>query len=349
MVTVMLAKMCASFLVAAVTVAVAANPLGPGSGKWAIETPESHGMTKEGLEAGKEYLFSAAKRRTCMVVIKDGALVYEAGKNKAGLAWSITKSLGAMLIGRGATTGHLDIDESTAAYGVNSPVAYETTPSQIMSSVIAGDQPGDKWEYDETGSFWINVLPDVLSQATSRKPADIWDEDFARPLGLSRRFKWRNANKNWGYGSRGTCKDFARIGQLLLNKGKWIVNNDVENILSEEYVNKMTTPYENSPNSCYGFLTWLGTRKDSTQTGDCLAPPSIPYPREHFVPKSVPIDNYFLSGIFGQVVWVVPSENLVAVTMGTTFQSWRDYSSIPVKAQLARAVWCDAMGRDCSL
>jgi CubicO group peptidase (beta-lactamase class C family) len=225
------------------------------------EDPDTHRVGRDAalLDAAKDEIWrivdgAAAYHglknvtsRGCLLIVKDGALVYEK-YNSTGLnqhepapeswsinstqpGWSMTKTLGAMLAGWAVTHGHLDLDKDiTAAYGVPSPKGYPVTARQIMSQSLAGDHsPGEAWRYDATGQGWINHMASVVRAATGRNASRIWREELQTPLGLSDAFVWggkaafgggvdANPDNVWAYGSVGTCRDYARVMQLALNK-----------------------------------------------------------------------------------------------------------------------------------
>jgi len=90
-------------------------------------------------------------------------------------------------------------------------------------------------------------------------------------------------------------RDFARLGQLILNKGMWNGNR----IISEEYINEATTPKKNLLDKAtgdivdfYGFQWWIINYKGI----------QIPYMR----------------GILGQYIFVIPDKNAVVVRLGHT-------------------------------
>ena len=249
--------------------------------------------------------------RGCLVIAKDGALVYER-YNRSGLnqhqhgpntapqpwseassqpGWSMTKTLGALLGGWAVTHGGLDLDKDiTQAYGVPSPKGYPVTSRQIMSQSLGGDSPGAKWYYDAEGTGWINTMARVVPAATGRNASQIWLEELQAPLGLSKDFIWggtsplggdASPDSAWAYGSSGTCRDYARIMQLALNKGRW--KGVEEPIVSADYIEQMTTPqtkyrpHEAYSNPCYGLLTWLPGRDGrhgpvGKFPGTCLVP-----------------------------------------------------------------------------
>jgi len=81
------------------------------------------------------------------------------------------------------------------------------------------------------------------------------------------------------------ARDYAKIGRLYLNKGKW----GDEQIVSEEWVVKSTmTDTNNGAVPFYQYQWWLPTKD-----GDFLA-----------------------QGILGQYIYVHPTKNLIIVRLG---------------------------------
>lgn len=291
-----------------------------------MESPEAHGLDSDALQAAKEYIFGQShppeSHRDCLVIIKDGVLVFEAYSEEnynttKHDAFSMTKTLGALIAGHAATHGGLDIDaDINASYGVESPRRYPVTSRQIMSQALAGeDGPGEDWEYDAIGIRWINAMPLVVEAATGKKASEIWKAEFEGRLGFDDDLTFYDANEVWATGAKGTCRDFARLGQLMVNKGSW--RGVDEPIVSEEFVTAMSTPqtryapYTTYANPCYGLLTWLtdvGTDTNVT----CKSPSGGETP----FPPGSPSDTYFAGGLHGQIIMVVPSQNMVVVSMG---------------------------------
>lgn len=324
--------------------ALAAHPLGPGSGQWAIETPEEHGIATASLQAAKDFVFAARQSRDCLVVIKDGALIFEEYSSETynhtvHAGHSMTKTLGALIAGYAVTHKGLDIDaDITDAYGVSSPRPYPVTSRQIMSQSLAGSHgAGEKWKYDAIGHMWINTMANVTLAATGVKPTQIWKEQFEIPLGFDS-LTFDGADTMWADGSMGTCRDYARLGQLMLNKGKW--KGLEKPIISEEYMHELSTPqthydpYPEYSNPCYGLLTWLtnvGKVSDDTPyPGRCHTPDTYVGidPPSPALPKGSPPDVFFAAGLQGQITMVLPSHNAVVVSMGATSVLQEDY--VPV-------------------
>lgn len=89
-----------------------------------------------------------------------------------------------------------------------------------------------------------------------------------------------------------TARDFARLGQLILNQGKW----NGEQILSTTYIDKMLTPASHlidefgKVNDYYGYQWWKIVFNDHTV--------------------------HYMRGINGQYVFVIPEKNCVIVRLG---------------------------------
>jgi CubicO group peptidase (beta-lactamase class C family) len=94
-----------------------------------------------------------------------------------------------------------------------------------------------------------------------------------------------------------TARDWARFGLLYLNDG--VYNN--ERILPEGWVRKSTTP-ASAEKKGYGFQIWLNTGGDTSVKR---------YP-------AAPADLYCADGFESQLIFVIPSENLVIVRLGLT-------------------------------
>ena len=101
------------------------------------------------------------------------------------------------------------------------------------------------------------------------------EENFARPLGLPGLFDHDGLDGqiSIGGGQLMGCSELARIGQLLLNRGKWPTSKapswpmdwltwatgttSLFELVSSDYLKEMTKPSFPEVVSTYGFLLWL--------------------------------------------------------------------------------------------
>ena len=96
--------------------------------------------------------------------------------------------------------------------------------------------------------------------------------------------------------------DWARLGQLMLQDGKW----GDQQVLAPGWLRRASTPASASGDGQgYGAMSWLyGNR----QAGLCKSHPGVP------------ADSVVMGGHWGQIVAVVPSRDAVVVRLGWTFK-----------------------------
>ncbi len=94
-----------------------------------------------------------------------------------------------------------------------------------------------------------------------------------------------------------TARDWARFGLLYLNDGVF----NQERILPEGWVAQSTKP-ASADRQGYGYQIWLNTGGDTSIKR---------YP-------SAPADMFYMDGFESQLIFVIPSRNLVVVRLGLT-------------------------------
>jgi len=174
------------------------------------------------------------------------------------------------------------------------------------------------WRYDELGNMWMHLMPIVVEKATGH-PASYYMNQLKTELGLSPEFAWEKVNSAWYRGMRATCRDWARFGQLILNKGYW----GGKQLIAQTYFEQMSQPVKYAPfneysNPCYGMLVWLNANK-SKHPGCCWEASRLPEPKcneDTFMPGAVN-DMTLIIGLYGQVAMTLPSVNAVVIGFGT--------------------------------
>jgi CubicO group peptidase (beta-lactamase class C family) len=162
-------------------------------------------------------------------------------------------------------------------------------------------EPGSFWEYNDVR---VNRLALALLLIWRRPLPDVFRELVMDPIGASRTWEWhgyRNSyveidgrriqsvsgGSHWGGGVFIHARDQARIGLLLLRGGVW----QGRRILPEDWIARMRVPCPLFPQ--YGYLWWLNT-------GRALFP-------------SASEASYAASGAGGNLTWIDPGNDLVAV------------------------------------
>lgn len=267
------------------------------------------------------------KTRTLVVLYK-GHLIYEKYVDRFDadtpvLGWSMTKSVLATLYGVLEHQNKLEMDWPA-------PIAEwkEDERQQITLNHLLRMQSGLAWDEDYTQISDVTrmlFLDEDMTRAQKEKealaePTEIWNYSSGTSNLLSgilrQQFRTHQEYLDFPYtalidkigmhsmlleadlagnyvGSSygwATTRDWARFGQLYLNKGSW---NGVQ-LFDPQWVAYITKPTDHSDGT-YGAHFWLNANGK--------------YP-------DVPKDLYSCNGYQGQYVFIIPSKELVVVRTG---------------------------------
>lgn len=152
-----------------------------------------------------------------------------------------------------------------------------------MKSLKFAHQPGTYWNYSTGETDLVGIL---VQKATGKNLAEYLSEKIWQPIGMENCAYWladECSNLNiGGSGLSASLRDYARLGTIMLNKGK----HEGENLFSEEWIDNATSLLykTNEDGGGYGYLWWRF--KDG---------------------------SYAAVGIFGQMLYIDPSKDLVIV------------------------------------
>jgi CubicO group peptidase (beta-lactamase class C family) len=153
------------------------------------------------------------------------------------------------------------------------------------------DPPGTRWNYCSGCSHLFSA---ILQQKTGINPRDFAEQFLFKPLGI-RDVKWMTDPAGIPYGAGGfplTPRDMAKLGYLYLRNGQW----DGQQIVSSKWVQAATTKY--------------------TEIG---VDPHFGYGYHWFTLNSRP--GYAAIGNLGQIIFVIPEDDLIVVTTAATEES----------------------------
>lgn len=188
----------------------------------------------------------------------------------------------------------INFDESySSPFGYMAKAYYGRNLKELTYKYKVEEEPGKTWRY--LGGNTI-LLSFILENATGQSLSAYMSEKLWQPLGAQQRALW-TLDKKKGVEKAYCCfysnaKDFARIGQLYLNKGLW----NGKRIVSEQYVESSVKPAyylkdkNNVPVDFYGYHWWLSYYKN--------------------------MDVFYARGILGQFIIVIPEKNIVIVRLG---------------------------------
>ena len=171
-------------------------------------------------------------------------------------------------------------------------------------------EPGTFWEYNDVR---VNRLALALLRRFRQPLPEVFADRIMGPIGASSAWSWHGyrtsmveiggrmissvaGGSHWGGGVEIHAEDQARIGQLMLHGGVW----ERERLLRDDWIAESLTPCALNPS--YGLLWWLNTGRRR-------------YP-------SATETSFFASGAGGNITWIDPTHDLVAV------MRWMDPTSV---------------------
>ena len=240
--------------------------------------------------------FSVAKSITSLLIgvaIKEGKIksVDEPVRNylpefKEGLAAKLRiKDLLTMSSGSNWDESHAN------PFSVTTESYYGNDLYKTATGVKIVKEPGTYHTYKSGDTELLGL---VLEKAIGKSMSAYASEKLWQPLGAEHPAKWStdkaNGNEKAFCCFNTNARDFARLGQLMLDNGKWKGNAIIDSAYYIQSITACNIPNEKKqPCNYYGYQWWL--RPDF---------PGVFYAR----------------GILGQYIIVIPSKKIVIVRLG---------------------------------
>lgn len=292
---------------------------------WIVASPEERLIAPDSLIQQLEELKTVA-----CVVIKDGKLVYENywdGYSDSSLSgsFSVAKSIVSLLIGAAIKDGAIgSVEDSVVRYLPELPTELAamrikdlltmssgsdfqesySNPISITSEMYYGNDllktafqikkeaaPGTLHRYKSGDT---QLLGFIVERATGETLSAYASKKLWKPLGAKHSALW-SLDKKGGHEKAYCCfntnaRDFARIGQMMLDSGRW--NGTA--IIERDYYSASITPCnltdeEGKQCNYYGYQWWIHPK----------------YP-----------EVFYARGILGQYIIVIPSTKTVIVRLG---------------------------------
>lgn len=304
------------------------------------------------IDASAPYSYAIARYgKLCHEFYRDDA----PGMNELANNFSATKTLSAALFGRAiylskdlpnplSDTDRMDDWVGDITFNPNAQVAHVLAMLGYNDSLAFGERT---YSYDANGSREINRLSDVIEAVMAQDPSMFSDstttEEFAQreffdKLGMTMS-EWTAESfaSTW----HSNIRDMLRLGVFLAHDGVW----NQEQLVSPQWIYKLSRPAFEDANTAYGYLTWLAADRNynlpgldvnfQSPLGSCQ-PPAIWREHPHGLSES-PDCNYgegancvqmYDVGVFGgvgfggQIVAVHKALDLAIVTRdagGTAF------------------------------
>lgn len=314
----------------------AASCTTPGAA-WPTAAPAEAGLDAAKLQEALD--FATTHSSESVLVIRHGCLVGASRLDpvfgEAALdGWSMTKAATALLAGRAVTLGRFDIDapigplfpEADAAHAALTPRHLMTMSSGLhltwlrdfngtnlmpdrvrdALSLPFDQEPGTYWEYAQSP---CTLLAEAITRAVGQDLQSFAQQELFGPIGIAAgSWTWERDRaghtQGWAH-LQMRPQDWARLGQLVLNRGSW---NGTQ-LISEDYIEAATS---SSPaNHAYGFFIWLNGKDSYVMPGVNGRDAGT----GRLVPKA-PADSIIFAGQDEQRVYVIPSLDMVVVRLG---------------------------------
>ncbi|EDP70934.1 beta-lactamase [Flavobacteriales bacterium ALC-1] len=166
---------------------------------------------------------------------------------------------------------------------------FDDDLAKVMNGLKMDTDPGKSFKY---ASGDTQMLAMVIEKASGKKLYDYFEESFWKPLGAENETLWQVDSEDHDLVKAYCCiasnaKDFARYGKLFKNHGKW----NGKQILDSAFVAKSVIPRFND-GPMYGYGWWIAQHKNK--------------------------DIFYMRGHLGQLVIVIPEDDLIIVRLGHT-------------------------------
>lgn len=149
--------------------------------------------------------------------------------------------------------GGLDWDESyTHAFGITAKAYYgEDVFDLMMDEVPISEMPGERYEYQSGATQMLGM---ALEKATGKSLSELAQKWLWTPLNAMDDAEWHVDGERQilcycCFNSN--ARDFARLGQLLLNDGKWNGRSIIDSVAVRDYFAPLSSPF-------YSRSIWLG-------------------------------------------------------------------------------------------
>jgi len=296
-------------------------------GVWETVTPAALGWESAALDTLIDYLENEDTK--ALIILKGGRLVVEHYYDNftADSLWywaSAGKSLTAFLVGLAQQDGLLNETDTvsthlgmgwtslTPAQEAKITIQHQLSMSTGLDDGVAdvdctlpacllfADDAGTRWAYHNAP---YTLLWDVLQSTSGVTLNNLINQQllpktgiqgFYLPLGYNRIFF-------------STPRSMARFGLLMLGRGTW---DNTPVLFDTAYFNRMTSPSQ-PLNESYGYLWWLNGQQSYML-------PGLQHTFQGMYCPNAPSDMIMAWGLNGQIINVVPSEQLVVVRMGNS-------------------------------
>jgi len=286
--------------------------------KWPEHSNYNSEQATQELSDLNEELETAA-----FLIIKDDSIWFEKYYQEYGPAtktnsFSMAKSIVSALLGKAIKDGHISSLEQPVSdfypqfnsalkvgdlasmasglnwnenyynpFGMTARAYFDENIRELILRLEVTEKPGKSFKYLSANTILLGM---VIEKASGENLSEYLSESLWKPLNMQQDALWQLDSRESGMEKAYCCiasnaRDFGRFGKLYENKGNW----NGKQLLDSAFVTKSTSPrFKESPQYGYGF--WLSDYKEK--------------------------EIFYLRGIRGQYVIVIPEDDLIIVRLG---------------------------------
>lgn len=313
-----------------------------GSTQWDTISPNSLGWCQNNIDS--LYQFLDVNNTKAFILLKDGKIVLENyfggfAQNDPWYWASAGKTITSFMTGIAQQEGFLNITDTTSSYLGNGWTACSSAKEEKITirnqlTMTSGLDDGVADPYctldtclvylADAGSRWAyhngpyTLLDQVISSATGATLNNYTNQKLLTQTGMSGAFL-PNGYNNVFYSN---ARSMARFGLLILNRGNWNGNTIMTDTA---YFNQMTNTSQ-ALNPSYGYLWWLNGKSG-------FMVPAVQFLFNGYFNTDAPADMFAALGSNGQMINIIPSQNMVWIRMGNA------PSSVQVPYLLNNEIW----------
>lgn len=260
-----------------------------------------------------------------MIVLRNGVVIGEAGYAPYTpeiwqITYSMCKSITSMAVGLAIEEDFFHLEDPIVKYFPEYSGMFMSRRTKSITirhlltmssgvtfrepgSLISGDweksffdsdvafEPGTAFDYNSMNSYILSCL---IQKTSGKSLSEYLDAKLFKPLGMGSLF-WEKSPTGvdkGGWGLYMLPEDLAKLGQLLLQRGHWIVEGEDKKLIPTSWVDQMLAPAmkeTNKEGQYYGLHIWVDPIRD----------------------------GYYFSGLFGQRVYIDPkTDSVIVLTAG---------------------------------
>ena len=210
--------------------------------------------------------------------------------------------------------GRYDLKDDAIRYGLRRNM------KKYLLKIKIAESPG-RFRYQSANTQFLGW---IIERATGKKLSAYLEEKIWKPLGMEREASWNvdSKKRKMEFASAGLNaipRDFAKLGQLYLNEGRWLNKQ----IIDEEWVNTISSfdtmnKYDGYKNQWWSRMRYQNF-DDTLQAVSFINETAVQASVGHTGKSTRPNNRsaaFSAIGFLNQYIYVNPRKNIVIVRIG---------------------------------